>query len=517
MTVLQKLNNSFLKNVDPDDFVTYKKSEFIYILDIVFVILMLLLSLAALKTSYERFLQIIKPTIIIIFAAIASIFFITKGKLSIGASIMGIMSCIIASVGFIARPPELAGISMAYFFFVSIAFNTLFASRKLGALALIIFIISHIYYYFTTMLPSTINPEIGRTMLVDSVITLTMLYIISFALEKFLSEALNKAETESQKNKSQYFKIHDMLTLIRQTSDTLLIAINKNFEVIDQYATSSQQQAASVEELSSTLEQLTANASNVSSATKEQINSINTLITIIESMSNLADNLEKYGVQIASTFEQLLNIAKEGEHSSSNLSAINAQILENSNDILQVVSIIEEFFDKINLLALNATIEAARAGDYGKGFAVVAEEVGKLSDTSSQELKQISEIIGKNKLDVEKGSKFITQMIEFITQVINNIHALRSQSNLAYTLIMDLKKIKDDMNNKTQIVQEKSEHIELSMKEQMEAMNDILRAIEDTNDAVQKNAQNTEILRQNAMELKELSNKLNLKFSEFND
>lgn len=83
------------------------------------------------------------------------------------------------------------------------------------------------------------------------------------------------------------------------------------------------------------------------------------------------------------------------------------RLRDSANNVTQIVGAITEIANQTNLLSLNASIEAARAGEAGKGFAVVAEEVRKLSEQSFRSAKQISDILGTIKQEIDATTSLI--------------------------------------------------------------------------------------------------------------
>lgn len=80
-----------------------------------------------------------------------------------------------------------------------------------------------------------------------------------------------------------------------------------------------------------------------------------------------------------------------------------------SNQIGEIIGLIEDVADQTNLLALNAAIEAARAGEAGRGFAVVADEVKNLSSKTSSSTQQIGNIIKTIQGDIREAMKSIEE------------------------------------------------------------------------------------------------------------
>jgi methyl-accepting chemotaxis protein len=80
-----------------------------------------------------------------------------------------------------------------------------------------------------------------------------------------------------------------------------------------------------------------------------------------------------------------------------------------SNEIADIIGLIDGIAFQTNILALNAAVEAARAGEQGRGFAVVASEVRSLAGRSATAAKQIKDLIGVSVTNVNEGCRLVQQ------------------------------------------------------------------------------------------------------------
>jgi twitching motility protein PilJ len=66
---------------------------------------------------------------------------------------------------------------------------------------------------------------------------------------------------------------------------------------------------------------------------------------------------------------------------------------ESSQEIGNIIEIINDISEQTNILALNASIQASMAGEAGRGFAVVADEVQRLSERAANSTRQIEALV----------------------------------------------------------------------------------------------------------------------------
>lgn len=113
---------------------------------------------------------------------------------------------------------------------------------------------------------------------------------------------------------------------------------------------------------------------------------------------------------------------------------------EKSQQVGEIITVIDTIAEQTNLLALNAAIEAARAGEQGKGFAVVAgissaaEELTSSGSAVTNSIRRITEISGENLNQVEgmiQGGVIVEEAVKIIAKVARETNANTRQAAAA--------------------------------------------------------------------------------------
>ncbi|HKM93844.1 MAG TPA: HAMP domain-containing methyl-accepting chemotaxis protein [Prolixibacteraceae bacterium] len=173
------------------------------------------------------------------------------------------------------------------------------------------------------------------------------------------------------------------------------------------------------------------NATELSEAATDQAATTEEISSSIEELhANFLQNAEN-----ANITEQIAMASVEGIRDGNLATEMASKSL---NDIIERIGFIGDLSFQTNILALNAAVEAARAGDHGRGFAVVASEVKRLADSS----KQAAEIINKVSRDTviasdEAGVKLrnIVPEIEKTAQLIQGIKMASNEQEVGINQI----------------------------------------------------------------------------------
>ncbi|BBL76189.1 HAMP domain-containing methyl-accepting chemotaxis protein [Methylomagnum ishizawai] len=156
-------------------------------------------------------------------------------------------------------------------------------------------------------------------------------------------------------------------------------------------------------------QEIAAGNADLSRRTEEQASSLDEISSAMERL-NATVTANASGAGQANVLVQHANGAVEqGGDAVGRLVAAMGEIQERSRKIAEITGVIDGIAFQTNILALNATVEAARAGEQGRGFAVVANEVRSLAQRSATAAKEIKGLIASSAEKVETGVAQATQ------------------------------------------------------------------------------------------------------------
>lgn len=207
------------------------------------------------------------------------------------------------------------------------------------------------------------------------------------------------------------------------------------------------------------------NASNdLARRTEQQAASIEQTAAALDEISTTVNDstrrAEEAGSLVAKTRQ---NAERSGEVVKRAVAAM-GQIEGSSNEINNIISVIDDIAFQTNLLALNAGVEAARAGDAGKGFAVVAQEVRELAQRSANAAKEIKQLINNSGEQVRSGVTLVGETGKALETIVSEVQEINRHVNSivesAKEQSLALKEINSAVNEMDQSTQKNAAMVE---------------------------------------------------------
>jgi methyl-accepting chemotaxis protein len=178
------------------------------------------------------------------------------------------------------------------------------------------------------------------------------------------------------------YMIEELAKVVGRVQSTAVQVTNATRRILDRSAELALASDTQVKQIAQTTEAVEALANFIQNVARNAQLSVE---AAQEALKNAANGQEA----VRQTIDGMMVIRENVQETAKKIKRLG----ERSNEIGEIVRIIEDIADQTNLLALNAAIQSAMAGEHGRGFAVVADEIRLLAERSTESTKRIATLV----------------------------------------------------------------------------------------------------------------------------
>jgi twitching motility protein PilJ len=251
---------------------------------------------------------------------------------------------------------------------------------------------------------------------------------------------------------------------------------------------------AATDQVTSTTQGVNKSTTQLAKASEIQAAKVSQAIKTIDEMTASIQQVAENAVKSATVSEQSTVNAKDGakavKDTNKAMEAIRVNVQETSRSIKRlgessqevgnIVQLINDIADRTSILALNASIQAAMAGDAGRGFAVVAEEVQRLAERSTNATKQIDTLIKNIQGEINEAGTSMEESIQRVVEGSNLANNAHNKLQAIETVSTQLAGLIQSISSATTRQVAASENISKNMEEMGQVSNRNLTASRQT-------------------------------------
>ncbi|MFN3626078.1 MAG: methyl-accepting chemotaxis protein [Hyphomicrobium sp.] len=249
---------------------------------------------------------------------------------------------------------------------------------------------------------------------------------LTFRLNQDMPEAYRQLQHDFNEALDQ---LQSALKSVRESTHGITTGTQEIATSAEELSRRTEQQAASLEETAATLDEITTTVNKTAESAK----------SARQAVSAAKTDAEQGGDVVRRAVDAVSRIEKSSEQ------------------ISQIIGVIDEIAFQTNLLALNAGVEAARAGEAGRGFAVVASEVRALAQRSAGAAKEIKSLISTSTSEVSDGVRLVGETGEALARIVGKVAEINNVvadiASGANEQAMGLKQINGVINDMDQATQ----------------------------------------------------------------